>query len=484
MPRLELQLATRSRLAVRSMGFGLIVAGGGLTHAQCEVSWTRLEGTGPSPPEGHAMAYDAVRDRVVLFGGFTSAGENGETWEFDGNHWALIAPAGPSRRWLHTMVFEPERERVLMTGGRFGPMPVGGTLEWDGSAWSSLPAPGGIEPNAHSHSMAFDHVRQAVVVCLGQSGSFPSSEIWEYSKGIWAIRGGLGAGTGWLQSSAVFHPGFGGVVIVGGTRDFNSTPGGGWLWNGEVVLSPQGIGLGAFGIALAFDTARQRAIAFGGDRRRAGVEFEFLGTTQSLTANGQWTSLSLSTGPSPRARASMVYDSVRDRIILFGGRGYEGLSGETWVLSSPPVSQISQHPQGTTVNSGGLLTLSTEASSSVSLQYGWVKDGVPLLNGGRISGALSPTLSISPALLADAGQYSCTIFDGCSTLTTTPATVVVRCEGDASGDGSVGFLDLNIVLGNFGAVGAPGALLGDVNNDGVVSFADLNVVLSNFGRIC
>jgi hypothetical protein len=51
--------------------------------------------------------------------------------------------------------------------------------------------------------------------------------------------------------------------------------------------------------------------------------------------------------------------------------------------------------------------------------------------------------------------------------------------GDADGDGAVTFVDLNIVLSSFGAVGA--MLAGDVTCDGRVDFVDLNVVLSNFG---
>lgn len=58
------------------------------------------------------------------------------------------------------------------------------------------------------------------------------------------------------------------------------------------------------------------------------------------------------------------------------------------------------------------------------------------------------------------------------------------CPGDATADFSVNFADLNMVLSNFGAVGAPGSVPGDVNNDGQVNFGDLNIVLSEFGRLC
>ncbi|MBX3351877.1 MAG: hypothetical protein KF684_03000 [Phycisphaeraceae bacterium] len=58
------------------------------------------------------------------------------------------------------------------------------------------------------------------------------------------------------------------------------------------------------------------------------------------------------------------------------------------------------------------------------------------------------------------------------------------CIGDANGDGSVNFADLNTVLGCFGAVGDPGHVLGDLDRNGIVDFGDLNIVLTNFGTSC
>jgi len=55
------------------------------------------------------------------------------------------------------------------------------------------------------------------------------------------------------------------------------------------------------------------------------------------------------------------------------------------------------------------------------------------------------------------------------------------CPGDADGDGVVGFLDLNIVVGCFGQLGD---VAGDLNADGFVDFADLNIVLGRFNTVC
>lgn len=58
------------------------------------------------------------------------------------------------------------------------------------------------------------------------------------------------------------------------------------------------------------------------------------------------------------------------------------------------------------------------------------------------------------------------------------------CPGDANGDAVVDFLDLNIVLSDFGRIGYPGTIAGDVHADGAVDFLDLNMVLSFFGTVC
>lgn len=58
------------------------------------------------------------------------------------------------------------------------------------------------------------------------------------------------------------------------------------------------------------------------------------------------------------------------------------------------------------------------------------------------------------------------------------------CPADATRDGRVNFADLNLVLSQYGLVGAPGTLAGDVDGDGAVTFADLNAVLSAYGATC
>jgi hypothetical protein len=52
----------------------------------------------PSPRNHSALAFDRARDRIVLFGGHDGELVFGDTWEFDGQAWALVASVGAERR--------------------------------------------------------------------------------------------------------------------------------------------------------------------------------------------------------------------------------------------------------------------------------------------------------------------------------------------------------------------------------------------------
>src|SRR5919202_6443541 len=94
--------------------------------------WTQKQDIGPSPRSGHAMAYDAARQRVVLFGGDTSVGRQSDTWEWDGRAWAEVADTGPSARSLHDIVYDDARQRLGLFCGKNGHGGCGETRGWGG----------------------------------------------------------------------------------------------------------------------------------------------------------------------------------------------------------------------------------------------------------------------------------------------------------------------------------------------------------------
>jgi hypothetical protein len=160
-------------------------------------TWVQRLEPGPTARADHAMAFDAARGECVLFGGNTSGWPSpmvltGETWTFDGSAWTLASTAGPSPRIGAAMAFDPLREVVVLFGGTTGGGPaalLGDTWEWDGRSWTHIAAAG---PSARSdHAMTFDAKRRAVVLYGGAvAHSLPgalgaSAEVWIWNGKIW-----------------------------------------------------------------------------------------------------------------------------------------------------------------------------------------------------------------------------------------------------------------------------------------------------------
>jgi hypothetical protein len=84
--------------------------------------WDGTTWTAPTvaaPPDRRyysTMAFDPIRSRVVLFGGHQQASMN-DTWEWDGATWTQRASTGPLPRQQAAMVFDALGQRILLYGG-------------------------------------------------------------------------------------------------------------------------------------------------------------------------------------------------------------------------------------------------------------------------------------------------------------------------------------------------------------------------------
>lgn len=86
---------------------------------------------------------------------------------------------------------------------------------------------------------------------------------------------------------------------------------------------------------------------------------------------------------------------------------------------------ITTQPVSQSVLEGATVTLTSAASGSPAPSYQWYKDGVPLLNGGNITGATTGSLVIGVAALADAGRYHLVATNSAGAATSSAATVGV-----------------------------------------------------------
>jgi Galactose oxidase, central domain/Kelch motif len=145
--------------------------------------WTQKEDIGPSARFGHAMAYDSVRSRIILFGGSSliggASGSVNDTWEWNGEFWTQMADSGPAPRQDHALCFDSVRQTALLFGGLSEQnVLLGDTWSWNGEDWTQLDDSG---PSARSgHGMVFDSVRGRAVLFGGESAAGVLNDTWEW----------------------------------------------------------------------------------------------------------------------------------------------------------------------------------------------------------------------------------------------------------------------------------------------------------------
>jgi hypothetical protein len=172
-------------------------------------AWHFAAASGPSARSGHAMVYDSVRQRTILFGGKDASGLLGDTWEWNGQSWVQVSTTGPEPRHLASSTFDPSRGRVILYGGA-GAEPLADLWEWDGDAWTQRPGP---TPGPHPNWIAYDAGRQRILLGRTLSPLSQQAHTWELEpfSNVWTLRdparGREGRGTYDAAHSAVIFAG-------------------------------------------------------------------------------------------------------------------------------------------------------------------------------------------------------------------------------------------------------------------------------------
>jgi hypothetical protein len=264
-------------------------------------AWTRLEAAGDVPPGLYytATAYDSLRDRMVVYGGDEWAvGAHREAWVLDcGNapSWTRLSPAvAPAARVEACLAHDDRRDRFVLFGGV-------GTDTWaltPGSepAWTLL-EPGGQEPAYMGYfaSSAYDPPRHESLM-LGGFGQYPAEGSW------WGFA----------------LPYLWGLALDEQPR-----------WT---QLLPDTVAPSCVGQSMVVDIRSDRVVVYGGRSRMDGSIGGL--TTLQLSDPRRWDTLD-ATGTPPvwRDLHTAIYDSLRARMVVFGGRGDRGPLGDTWTLS-------------------------------------------------------------------------------------------------------------------------------------------------------
>jgi cysteine-rich repeat protein len=340
--------------------------------SSCRLTPMRWLTSGAPRAAGHAVAYDAGRRRVVLFGGDDGTGPSDQTWEWDGDMWLEVgrgAPAPPPRIG-HAMVYDARRGGTVLFGGRNSDGLLADMWRWDGASWTRLTP--SISPSARvGHAMAYDAGRDRVVLHGGENGN-ALTDTWEWDGVTWQqvgqqqvsgeamvydpIRGLVVMGAGakmweWDGDTWNRHPdslnsdeprsetGFQlvydvsqrSVVRFGGSANgapsdelWQWTPAQGWVELVPATSTPEA----RVDHQLAFDIARNQVVLVGGNNGTTILE-------DSWRWNGtDWIDASTPAAPPPRGDAAMAYDALRGHVAIHGGLDSMIERNDTWELRS------------------------------------------------------------------------------------------------------------------------------------------------------
>ncbi len=171
---------------------------------------------------------------------------------------------------------------------------------------------------------------------------------------------------------------------------------------------------------------------------------ELIGGSSLTVANNWWGSTN---APSIDAR---ILDGL-DQIGL-------GLALYTPFLNGPFASgpcncvqpTVSALPPSISVYGGQTVAMSVSATGTAPLTYQWFRNGLPVANGGRFSGANTTTLTISPVARngdepawTDSGSYHCVATNLCGSVASSPAFLsVTNCAADFNNSGMLDFNDI------------------------------------------
>jgi hypothetical protein len=262
----------------------------------------------PSPRYDAAAAYDAVRHRIVLFGGTTPStlSNTADTWEYDGVDWKQYTPtSSPPGRAGAAAAFDANGGHVLIFGGTDGTTTYQDSYEWTGTTWSTVG--GATKPGTrYGARAAFDSTNKYVVLFGGSSGD---THTWTFDGTNWTDKGATaGPSTGADANAMAFDANLGSVVLWGGVASAT------YVWNGTAWTSNATATPTARGnIVATYDSIRKQVLLFGGN---SGGQ---LADTWTRTGTA-WAQPAAFSEPPARMRASMGYDPVRHRAVLFGGQ--------------------------------------------------------------------------------------------------------------------------------------------------------------------
>ena len=316
-------------------------------------AWTELTlAVAPNARYSSAAVWDSQRARAVLFGGRAEnpegLGASGvpyqDTWEWDPatSAWTERTTDGtkPSARFGHAMVYDPGRGVIVLVGGADS-LPLADVWEWNPTtaAWTQRLAgsEADLAPARAFASLVTDAAKNRLYLVdgltfysqLGPNGMpdfsmVPFADLWELDLATAAFsnRTPRNAPSERSGFAMAFCPADGKTYVFGGLDDGFNLLDDLWEWDGISWLQVNSDvrPAGRRDAAMAFDPSRKSLILFGGTSGTSSGGRVFLADTwEWQSGSRKWSQLHPASSPDPRDAHAMVTDSVRAKVLLFGG---------------------------------------------------------------------------------------------------------------------------------------------------------------------
>jgi len=309
---------------------------------------------GPGSKESPMMTYDSFNNVTVMFGGNE---ETDDMWFYDysTNEWTEYVGTTPSGRGHGAMTYCSETNEIILYGGQ------GHTDTWsfdcESQMWSDVsPA---TNPDIYdSHAISYDPVLNVIILFGGiGAGSMISDSTWSFDCET----------RDWIALHPIEFPRarYGHVITYdssiekmlmtcgsSGDQGFlNDT----WTYDtstntwSEIVVEGNVDALKWS--SMVYDSINEKNILFGGNTPDIAVHKTRIYDTQTNT----WADARPDSSPGPRVAAGLAFDSKYGIAVLHGGMAMDGniFYGDTWIYSYPTntwtsIDTLSETTTGTT----------------------------------------------------------------------------------------------------------------------------------------
>jgi N-acetylneuraminic acid mutarotase len=291
--------------------------------------------TWPEARAGHSMIYASNTEEIILFGGMRdniniASSYLNDTWKYNypENRWTKLNPiTGPSGRSSPGMVYDPINDRVILFGGITYNQSFNDTWELDIDTYEwrkieTLDAPIKVA----DPEMVFDEINQEIVLFGGYINQGYFDETWTFGvdSNIWN-KLTVSTHPSSRYGHRMIYSNFDDEIYLFGGHAFNGTDTINHdMWSYDCSSRtwseiPSSIWPSSrYWHGLTYDSVYERIVLFGG--RVNSWSMDCWGDTWGYDLDSSiWSEIPATNYPPARMYFPMVYHSAEEKTILFGG---------------------------------------------------------------------------------------------------------------------------------------------------------------------